>query len=269
MPELPEIYNLAGQMDEALKGKTIRGILIRQEKCLNVPSNEFSALVVGKKIDRIAPKGKWIFMSLKPDAYFLLSLGMGGNLLYHQPGESLPEKYQVALTFDDNRRLSIGFWWFGYAHAVKDLKEHKMTCKLGISPLDPAFTLEKFYSMLEGKKGSVKTALLDQSFIAGIGNVYAQDILFNAKLHPDRKIPTLTEGEKKALYGAIKGNLDEAIALGGIAPEKDLYGNPGRIPMEWFKVGYREGKPCPECGTTVEKIKTGSTASYICPKCQR
>jgi formamidopyrimidine-DNA glycosylase len=144
MPELPEIYNLAGQMDEALKGKTIRGILIRQEKCLNVPSNEFSALVVGKKIDRIAPKGKWIFMSLKPDAYFLLSLGMGGNLLYHQPGESLPEKYQVALTFDDNSRLSIGFWWFGYAHAVKDLKEHKMTCKLGISPLDPAFTLEKF-----------------------------------------------------------------------------------------------------------------------------
>lgn len=269
MPELPEIYNLAGQMDEALKGKTIREIQIRQEKCLNMPANEFSSLVVGKKIRQVTPKGKWIFMKLEPDGYFLLSLGMGGNLLYHRPGDSIPEKYQVALTFDDNSRLSIGFWWFGYAHAVKDLKEHKMTHKLGVSPVDPAFTLEKFYGMLGGKKGSVKTALLDQSFIAGIGNVYAQDILFNAKLHPDRKIPTLTEGERRALFEAIRHDLDEAIALGGIAPEKDLYGKPGRLTIDDFKAGYREGKPCPVCGTTIEKIKTGSTASYICPKCQR
>lgn len=269
MPELPEIYNLAGQMDDALKGKTIRGVEIRQEKCLNVPAGEFSALVVGKKVGQVTSKGKWIFMRLEPDAYFLLSLGMGGNLLYHEPGESLPEKYQAAFTFDDDSRLSVGFWWFGYAHAVKDLKEHKMTQKLGVSPIDPAYTFEKFNGMMKGKRGSVKTALLDQSFIAGIGNVYAQDILFNAKLHPDRKIPTLTKGEKKALYEAVVNNLKEAVALGGIQPEKDLYGKPGRLTVDDFKVGYREGKPCPVCGTKIEKIKTGSTASYICSKCQR
>jgi formamidopyrimidine-DNA glycosylase len=269
MPELPEIYNLAGQMDKALNGKTIRGVEVRQEKCLNMPLNAFLRLVNGKRIGSATPNGKWICVRLEPDAYFLLNLGMGGDTLYHEPGDSLPEKYQLALTFDDESRLSIGFWWFGYAHAVEDLKEHKMTLKLGPSPVDPAFTLEKFNEILGGKRGSIKTALLDQSVIAGIGNVYVQDILFKARLHPERKIPTLDQGEIKALYEAIRSNLEEAIASGGIAPEKDLYGQPGRLTIDTFKVGYREGKPCPECGAPIEKIKTGSTASYICPKCQR
>lgn len=269
MPELPEIYNLAGQMDKALKGKTVKGVEVRQEKCLNVPLDEFLRLVAGKRIGPITQHGKWIFVKLEPDAYFLLNLGMGGNLLYHRPGESLPEKFQAALTFNDDSRLSIGFWWFGYVHAIKDLQGHSMTLKLGPSPVDPAFTLEKFNGLLRGKRGSIKTALLDQSFIAGIGNVYAQDILFKAKLHPERKISTLAEYEIKALHEAIRGNLEEAIAAGGIAPEKDLYGKPGRLTIDFFKVGYREGKPCPVCGMTIEKIKTGSTASYICPKCQR
>jgi formamidopyrimidine-DNA glycosylase len=269
MPELPEIYNLAEQMDRELRGKAIRKVEIRQEKCLNVPVEEFTRLVEGKQIGPVKAKGKWIFVKLEPEAYFLLSLGMGGNLLFHKAGESLPDKYQLAFTFDDGSSLSIGFWWFGYAHAVRDLNEHKMTSKLGPSPVDPSFTLEKFSDMLKGKKGNIKTVLLDQAFIAGIGNVYAQDILFNAKLHPDRKVPTLTAIERKALYGAIVENLNKAIALGGIAPEKDLYGNPGKLALEDFKVGYREGKPCPVCGTAIEKIKTGSTSTYICQKCQR
>ncbi len=269
MPELPEIYNLAGQIDHALRGKTICTVEVRQGKCLNVPVGDFSGLVAGKKVGPVTSKGKWIFMRLEPEGYFLLSLGMGGNLLYHKPGESLPDKYQVAFTFDDGSRLSIGFWWFGYAHAVAGLKDHKMTAKLGVSPVSREFTLEKFRAMLAKKKGSIKTALLDQAFIAGIGNVYAQDILFNARLHPDRKISSLSESEIKALYEAVVGNLKEAVALGGIAPEKDLSGQPGRLTMDMFRAGYREGKPCPVCGTPIEKIKTGSTASYICPKCQR
>lgn len=269
MPELPEIYNLALQMGRELGGKTIRDVEIRQEKCLNVPVAEFRDLVMNKKIGPITSKGKWIFTALEPDAYLLLSLGMGGNLLYHKPGESLPEKYQLAFTFDDGSRLSIGFWWFGYAHAVNSPADHKMTAKLGISPIEAAFTLERFDGMLKRKKGTIKSVLLDQACLAGIGNVYAQDILFNARLHPDRKVPTLTVDEKKALYEAIRRNLKIAVELGGIAPEKDLYGHPGRLTIADFRVGYREGRPCPECGTAIEKIKTGSTASYICPKCQR
>ena len=271
MPELPEIYHLAAQMNEELPGKTIGDVVVRQEKCLNTTAVDFKAIVKGNKIGMITAKGKWIFVKLEPDAYFLLSLGMGGNVLYHKKGESLPEKYQLAFTFDDGSRLSISFWWFGYAHAVKSdaLAAHKMTSKLGISPVDEdAFTYERFNDMLKSKKGNIKSILLSQEHIAGIGNVYVQDILFKAGIHPDRKAPTLSDGEKKALYKAIKGNLRSALALGGLAFEKDLYGNPGKITVDDFMAGYREGKPCPTCGTPIEKIKTGSTASYVCLKCQ-
>lgn len=269
MPELPEIYNLALQMDRELRGKKVAGVEVRQEKCLNVPVEEFKGLVTGKKVGPITPKGKWIIARLEPDAYFLLSLGMGGNLLYHKAGESLPKKYQIAFTFDDGSLLSIGFWWFGYAHAIKSLAEHKMTSKLGMPPIDAAFTYEHFNGLLKGKRGSIKSVLLDQSCMAGIGNVYAQDILFKARLHPDRRVPMLSDDEKQALYRSIRDNLKTAVALGGIAYEKDLYGNPGKLTVDDFQVGYREDKPCPVCGTAVEKIKTGSTASYVCPKCQR
>lgn len=256
-------------MSKELEGKTIRDVEVRQEKCLNMGVDDLKSLMTGKKIGPVTTKGKWIFIKLEPDAYFMLSLGMGGNVLYHEPGDGLPEKYQLAFTFDDGSRLSIGFWWFGYAHAATAdrLGEHKMTARLGIPPLDGSFTHERLNGILKGKKGNIKSVLMDQACIAGIGNVYIQDILFNARVHPDRKVPSLSDAEKKALYKAIKENLSNATSLGGIAYEKDLYGNPGKITE--FLVGYKEGKPCPACGTIIEKIKTGSTASYICPKCQK
>ena len=154
MPELPEIYCLALQMSKELEGKIIRDVEVRQEKCLNMAADEFTNLVTDKEIEAYASRGKWIFIKLEPEAYFMLSLGMGGNVLYHKAGASLPEKYQLAFTFDDGSRLSIGFWWFGYAHAAMEdrLGEHKMTAKLGISPLDDSFTYERLNGHSEGKK---------------------------------------------------------------------------------------------------------------------
>ncbi len=218
-------------MSKELEGKTISDVEVRQEKCLNMGVDDLKSLMADKKIGPVTTKGKWIFIKLEPDAYFMLSLGMGGNVLFHKHGEDLPEKYQLAMTFKDGSRISIAFWWFGYAHAAtaNKLAEHKMTAKLGISPLDDAFTYERLNGILKGKKGNVKSVLMDQACIAGIGNVYIQDILFNAKVHPDRKVPSLSYTEKKALHKAIKENLSKAISQGGIAFEKDLYGNPGRI----------------------------------------
>lgn len=270
MPELPEIFNLANQMNTELTGKKISGVEIRQEKCLNIPAKEFEALVVNTTIGSIISRGKWIFVKLEPDVYFLLSLGMGGNVLYHKAGKTLPDKYQLKFNFNDGTVLSIGFWWFGYAHAVKatESKMHKMTSSLGISPIDDLeFTYEAFSAILKGKKCAVKSLLMSQEYLAGIGNVYIQDILFRAKLHPSRKISQLSEDERKLLFGVIRKNLKKATELGGLAYEKDLYNQPGRF--KDFLVGYKEGQLCPECGTIIEKIKTGSTASFICPSCQR
>lgn len=270
MPELPEIYNLAAQMNDELTGKAIADIEVRQDKCLNVPVDEFKGLALGKRISAVTSRGKWVFICLDTDAHMLLNLGMGGDALYHKNGDALPEKYQFKITFDDGSLLTIRFWWFGYVHAVTSggLSSHKMTAKLGLSPVDDTeFTYENYEMVMKGKKGSLKSLLMNQECFAGIGNVYAQDILFMARLHPDRKVNSLSDTEKKALYDAIRNNLKEMVKLGGLAFEKDLYGNGGRF--KDFLVGYKEGKPCPECGTTIEKIKTGSTSTYICPNCQR
>ncbi len=269
MPELPEIYTLAAQMDKELRGKCVASVEVRQEKCLNVPLADFRRLVLRKTVGPVTARGKWVLMALEPKAHFLLSLGMGGDALYHAPGAAWPEKYQVAFAFDDGSAFTMAFWWFGYAHAVstKGLAEHKMTATLGLSPLDDAgFTYEAFTRLLAGKKGALKPVLMDQKQLAGIGNVYIQDILFLSRLHPNRKIATLTEEERRQLYDTIRTNLRACTDLGGLAYEKDLYGRNGRFSE--FLVGYREGKPCPECGTTIVKLRTGSTATFICPTCQ-
>ena len=270
MPELPEIVNLARQMNEELREKKIVQVIVRQEKCLNVPVEDFESLVKGKTICPVTSRGKWIFTKLEPETWFLLNLGMGGDVLYHKPRKTLPDKYQVRLDFDDHSVLTIRFWWFGYAHAVAqaDLGAHQMTSTLGLSPIDEVeFGYEAFSALLEGRRGNIKSFLTNQKYVAGIGNVYIQDILFAARLHPGRKIPDISEMERKKLFFAIRDNLKHAVDLGGLAYEKDLYNQPGRF--KDFSVGYREGKPCPECGTPIEKIKTGSTASFICPCCQK
>jgi formamidopyrimidine-DNA glycosylase len=269
VPELPEIHHLARQMQRTLCGRRVAAVEVKQPKCLNVPPRAFADLLTGKTIDRITSRGKWIFTHLDPGATFLLSLGMGGDLLLHKPGAGLPDRYQLKIDFADRFCLTIRFWWFGYAHALPDAKlpTHKMTNLLGLNPLDRAeFTYERFHALLDGRRGSIKSLLMDQSKVAGIGNVYIQDILFKARLHPNRAIPKISEEERFALYQAIVANLAGATRLGGLAFEKDLYNKGGGF--KEFLVGYREGKPCPECGAAVTKIRTGSTSSFICPQCQ-
>ena len=227
--------------------------------------------IVSKTMRQTKAHGKWLFTEIEPEDNLLLNLGMGGDLLYHKDHSTAPEKYQFKLTFQDNSELTASFFWFGYIHLVsnKELIKHKMTGKLGISPTDENFTAEKLASILSGRRGMLKSFLLDQKNIAGIGNVYIQDPLFRAKLHPLRKIQTLTEAEIKALHLSIREVLNESIKLRGLKYEKDLYGRKGEYGPEQFMVAYKEGKPCPVCGKTIVKIKTGNTSSYICPECQQ
>jgi formamidopyrimidine-DNA glycosylase len=270
MPELPEVTNLARQMDRELRGRRVAGVDVVQPRCLNVPPEEFGRLLVHTRVTRVASKGKWIFVDLDPGATFLLNLGMGGEILFHHKGDPLPGNRQSAVLFDDGSAFSQHFWWFGYVHAVKtaELASHAMTATLGLDPMsDSEFTLDAFERLLEGKKRStIKTVLMDQKNVAGIGNVYIQDILFVAGLHPLRKTIDVTVSERTALYAAIRSQMRNALELGGLAYEKDLYNQPGRF--KDFLIGYREGKPCPVCETIVQKIRTGSTASFICPHCQ-
>jgi formamidopyrimidine-DNA glycosylase len=270
MPELPEIAVIARQMNKEITGKGIAGVEVKQPKNLNMPVEEFAKTVEGKAVNNVSSKGKWIFIKLNPAYYMLIHRGMNADLLLFAADQKLPEKYQFKLTFADKTGFTIQFQWFGYIHLVseKDLNKHKLTAQLGISPIDKEFTLKRFKTLLANKKGGIKSFLIDQKNVAGIGNVYIQDILFQAKLHPNRRISTLPEKEISALFNAIRDVLNRSIKLGGLAYEKDFYGQNGKLTIYEFLVGYKTGKPCPRCKTPIEKIKTGGTSSYICPKCQ-
>ncbi len=266
MPELPEILNRAKEMKEALTGKTITGIEILQPKCLNVPEDAFTAALHGARLIDITYRGKWIFTETSK-GWLLFCMGMGGEILLVSR-ESLPEKRRLLFDFDDGTCLSVNFWWFGYAHYVPAgmLEGHAMTAKLGPNAID--LSSENLREMLDGRRGGIKSFLLNQSRVAGIGNAYVHDILFMARLHPLRSINTLIDTEVNGLMEAIHRGLQPSIDKGGAFYEVGLHGQKGRFSMEDILIGYREGESCPDCGAAIKKIKTGSTSSFICPVCQ-
>ncbi len=266
MPELPEIMSRAREMDGALGGKTVVDIQVRQPKCLNVPVETFRSSLIGATITKVTNRGKWILWDTT-QGWLLLNLGMGGEVLLASK-EALPEKWRLVFGFDDGMCLAVNFWWFGYAHyaAPGELDRHEMTRKLGPNAID--LTAEDLQARITGRRSRVKSFLLDQSNVAGIGNAYVHDILFLAGLHPMRTLDTLGQAEVERLAQAIQDGLRPSIEKGGAFYELSLHGQPGGFTGEDILIGYKEGTPCPNCGTAIEKIRTGSTSSFICPQCQ-
>ncbi len=266
MPELPETASRAKEMQKALVGKTIKGIEVLQPKCLNVSKRKFTSALTGARIEEVTHHGKWIF-TRTTKGHLLLNMGMGGDLRL-VTRKTMPEKYRIVFDFKDGTTLAINFWWFGYVHyaAKGKLDKHAMTAKLGPNALD--VSKKDFRAMVAGRRGAVKSFLLNQDRIAGIGNAYVHDILFLARLHPLRTIDTLSDDDIDALWKAIQDGLKPSLGKGGAFYERNLYGKKGRFGADKLLVGYRAGKPCPVCGTKVKKIRTGSTSSFICSKCQ-
>jgi formamidopyrimidine-DNA glycosylase len=266
MPELPEITLLARQMQAELTGKVIAGVEVLQPKCLNVSSEVFVAALTGARLLAVTNRGKWLFVETDR-GWLLLNLGMGGEILLTSRA-TLPEKHRLILDFTDDACLSINFWWFGYAHYVRpgELADHGMTASLGPNALD--LSVDDLAAIFRGRRGRVKALLLDQDVMAGIGNAYIHDILFLARLHPLRPAAGLAPDEVNALADAIRDGLQPSIDKGGAFYEVNLHGERGGFTMDDILIGYKEGQPCPTCGTLIEKIKTGSTSSFICPRCQ-
>lgn len=260
-------------MHQALSGRSIFDSVVHQPKVLNRSVQSFQQAVKGRSFQKIWQRGKWVLCRLDGDLLLALNLGMGGEVRLHRPIEvHNPKRERVAFFLSDNDQLWVNFWWFGYVHLIEAdrLSQHPQLGTLGPEPLDEEFTAEKLASMLEGKRGRIKSYLLDQRFIAGIGNVYVQDILWYAKLHPDRKANTLSSADIEKLHSAIQQILKEGIRWGPGPGERDVWGNRGLWGKRrgWPHVGYRIGEPCPTCKTPIEELRVGSTKSYICPKCQ-
>jgi formamidopyrimidine-DNA glycosylase len=260
-------------MENALQNQQITNVTVNQPKVLNLPVPDFHRAVVGRTFQGFRQRGKWILTSLTENWTLAFNLGMGGEISLHNPEEVPdPQHERVVFVLGNNKQAWVHFWWFGHVHAVptEKLSDHPQLGTLGIEPLSEDFTISTLSSMLENRRGRIKSYLLDQRFIAGIGNVYVQDILWHARLHPNRKANTLEPDDITRLHDAIRLVLQQGIQFGPGPGEQDIFGKKGN----WGKVkgypqiAYRKGESCPSCNHTIEEIRVGSTTSFICPRCQ-
>jgi len=275
MFELPECVTLAAQINATLLGKTVScgslGNKPHKFVWYNRSHEEFARLTAGKRIGQAQAKGRWLFIPLEP-GYTLLLGECGGKLLYHAPGIRPPDTYHLYLTFDDGSALTLmtAMWGAMELYEAGKEQERPYVKVMRPTPTDPAFTFDYFSALIDGllagEKRSAKGLLTQEQLIPGLGNAIAQDILFRARLNPKHPLAGLGAEQRRALYDAIVTTVRDAIELGGRYDETDLYGNPGRYVRQMDKEAA--GRPCPECGTTVQKIQYLGGACYLCPKCQ-
>lgn len=273
MPELPDIIVLTQSMNDALWNRIIIDAKVNQPKVLNRSVHAFRRAVIGRTFLGSQQRGKWVLSTLTNNWILAFNLGMGGEIRLHNATEvSNPKHEQVVFALDGGEQIWIHFWWFGHVHVIPHgkLKKHLQLGTLGVEPLSEEFTVEKLVSMLMERRGRIKSYLLNQRFIAGIGNVYIQDILWYARLHPNRKANTLKRKDVARLHKAIQLVLQTGIKLGPGPGEQDIWGNRGhwKEAKEYPQVGYRTGEECPKCGEIIQELRVGGTTSYICPHCQ-
>jgi formamidopyrimidine-DNA glycosylase len=279
MIEMPEAATLARQMNAELTGKTIlcfaRGTQTHKFLWLNRLDEEYETILPGKAITGASYYGRSVYLHMGKD-YMLWWSDAGGKILYHAPGEALPAKHHLMWTFTDGSHLTYALQMWG-AVKLLDAAEfnERLHIETGLPPLHPDFTLERFDAMLDrypektskGVKGFlVATGYSIPDPINGLGNAIVQDILFQARLNPRRKIPDLTAEERHRLYQAVQMTVAKAIELGGRYDEFDLYGNPGGYAR--LMDSKAVDTPCPNCGAFIQKISYLGGACYLCPECQ-
>lgn len=273
MPELPEVETVKRSLEPLVKGKIISGVEIIFEGIIKYPHPErFKEQLRGRKIMDLDRKGKYLLFFLDEDLTLIIHLRMTGQLMVCE--RNSPVAKYTHLIF----QLSSGQDWrftdvrkFGLVYLVPtgNWEKIKGLKNLGYEPLSEEFNLPVLKKLFAGRNGVVKVFLLDQTKIAGIGNIYADEILYEAGLHPRRNIGTLSEEEVRKLYVTIKSKLEEGIMYRGTSLKDyvDGRGEKGGF-QERLKVYGRRGKSCYRCGTRLERIVVGGRGTVFCPQCQ-
>jgi formamidopyrimidine-DNA glycosylase len=275
MPELPEVETIRAQLAPRLVGRRITGVEIADPLLVEpADADAFAAAVVGRRIEAIGRRGKYLLCELESGAVLALHLRMTGRLHWRagapEPGE---ERFLRALfRFDDGATLTFGdARRFGRAWVIPAGADRAAywAGRLGLEPLGREFTARRLAALMRGRRAAIKTALLNQALIAGLGNMYVDEALFAARVHPLRQAGSLAEREYRALARAIRDRLRVAIAAGGASIDtyRDGLGQRGRM-QGLLRVHLHEGEPCPRCGTIIVKTIVGQRGTYWCPRCQ-
>jgi formamidopyrimidine-DNA glycosylase len=272
VPELPEVETIRRQLAPHLEGRVIRQARILDPRWTR-PYNaeDLERQLSGALIERVGRAGKYLHLALSGDRHLLVHLRMTGTLLFDPEAE--PAHTRVHFNLDRSHRLLyVDPRRFGTGHLLADAgaREAYLTARLGAEPFTAAFTVDYLRAAARGRRAPVKAFLLDQRRIAGVGNIYADEALFRARIHPLRPAGRLTKADWERLHPAIEEVLSAGIDAQGATIDdfRHVDGARGSF-QELFLVHRRAGQPCPACGHPVRKIVAAGRGTYVCERCQR
>jgi formamidopyrimidine-DNA glycosylase len=272
MPELPEVETIRRQLAPYVEGRRLETLAIHDPRwCAPLAPAALAEALEGRRVLALGRRGKYLVWELEDEAFLLMHLRMTGTLLLDPPGEPLYERVRIVLDggahevrFCDPRRFGTGELALGTAAL-----EAFFAARLGLEPLSGELDGATLRRRARGRRAPVKAFLLDQRHIAGVGNIYADEALFRARVHPLRPAGSLTRAQWDSVAAAVRGALVAGLAAGGATIDdfRDADGVRGAFQDE-FLVHRREGEPCPVCGSAVVKLVAAGRGTYVCERCQ-
>jgi formamidopyrimidine-DNA glycosylase len=270
MPELPEVETIRRQLAPVVEGRRLQDVEVLDPRwCEPAPPWEVANATRGRRIERLDRRGKYLVWELSGDVHLVMHLRMTGNLLYTDDARfarvrlSLDDGRNVV--FADQRRFGTGVVLLG-----SDARDDYFASRLGVEPLSPDFTADHMRELARGRRAPAKAFLLNQERVAGVGNIYADEALFIARIHPLRPIGTLRRKQFEELRAAVVEVLEAGIDARGATIDdfRHADGAEGSF-QDRFLVHLREGEPCVRCGSTIVKIRAAGRGTYLCRRCQR
>ena len=271
MPELPEVETIRRHLAPHVEGRVLERLEVLDARwCDPLAGEEVAAAVEGRRVEALARRGKYLVWELEDDVHLMMHLRMTGTLLLDPPEPPRHRRVRFGfdggreLYFDDPRRFGTGELALG-----GDARDEFFAARLGVEPFSPDFTSAHLYALTRVSRAPIKAFLLDQRKIAGVGNIYADEALFRAGIHPLRLAGRLTRKQVAALRDGVVASLDEGIASKGASI--DDFRHPDGVQgsfQERFLIHLREGEPCLVCERPVRKLRAAGRGTYVCERCQ-
>jgi formamidopyrimidine-DNA glycosylase len=261
VPELPEVETYTRYFAAHALGQTIERVEVRDERILTLRRETFVRKLKGQQFRSVRRHGKHLFAEATPSLWLHLHFGMSGDLGYYRDDADEPRFARVIFAFDNGAKLAFeDMRLFGLAELLDSPDAFIEAKGLGPDPLDPSFTFKRFDGLLLKRKGAIKSLLMTQEILAGLGNLYVDETLFATSIHPRRGVDTLTAAERKAIFTAIRRILQDAIRRNGRGADW--------APKSLTK-HREEGDRCPRCGGSIERTVVFGRTTYFCPAHQQ
>ena len=270
MPELPEVETIRGHLAAHVEGRVLETVDILDERwCRPLAPEELRAALLGRRVEKLGRRGKYLVWELEDDVFLLMHLRMTGTLLLDPspPPRHMRVRIDLGdriLVFDDPRRFGTGELALG-----PQALDAFFDARLGVEPLERDFTGDHLYSLTQTSRAPIKAFLLDQRRVAGVGNIYADEALFRARVHPLRPANKLTRAQCAAIRNGVVDSLMLGLEHKGATIDdfRDPYGVSGSF-QDQFLIHLREHEPCVNCGHPVRKLRAAGRGTYVCEKCQ-